>query len=325
MAGYATVFETATDRWFDKKLTSQIAFNSPEWYKLYAKADTRAAGRKAVWEPRYARRTLSAIGRYGSYDATPLEHYREAELPIVRYIMGGMLDEGDIGQNTGRAKIIELVGEELAGLKDDVIYGMCGKLWTGTGGDLELQGLYSSGGPIYSAAGTYAGIAQGTYTWFDTNRKALSGVELTLDNIEEEILASSHGTDTVDLLVAGKAIWRKVFNLAVTHHRLVTPVTGAGKNLASLGFETIEVCGKPLVWSDHCPNYGSSTGSLGTLFGLNTKDIRMSFVSGYKMKRTPWKNLERQPNTIACYMQNHLVVMVKAPRNHFVIYGAKEN
>ena len=316
----STVYETATQRYFDRKLTSQIAFNSPEFFKLYEKANTRLSGRKFVWEPRYARRSLTWFGRYGSHQRNPLEHYKEAELPIARCIASAMLDQGDVSMNTGREKIIEMLAEELSALKDDVIYGMGAKLWSGNG-VLEMTGLESALG---TSAGTYAGLAQGTDTWWDTNRVNAGGATITLDMIMEGDIGAQHGTDKVDMYVTDKIVWRQLYNVAVSAHRIVTPTGNDAKRLASLGFEVIEVNGKPVVWSDHV-TVGASAATAGYFYGLNTKDIEFRFVPGMKMKRTKWKELEAQPLVIACDMINICMAAVKSPRNHFVVYGINES
>lgn len=320
MAAASTVYETATAKYFDRKLTSQIAFNSPEFFKLYEKANTRLSGRKFVWEPRYARRSLTWFGRYGSHERNPLEHYREAELPVARCIASAMLDQGDVSMNTGRQKIIEMLSEELAALKDDVVYGMGAKLWNGNG-ELQLTGLETA---LTTSAGTYAGISQSTDSWWDTNRVNADGEKITLDMITQGELAAHHGTDKPDLFVTDRIVWRQLYNVAVSAHRIVTPATKEGKRLADLGFEVIEVNGKPTVWSDHV-TVGASAATAGYLYGLNTKDIQFRFVPGMKMKRTKWKELESQPLVIACDMINICTLIVKTPRNHFVIYGIKES
>jgi len=323
----ATVLETATQKYFDKKLTTQIAFSSPEFFKIYEGANTRGeGGRSYVWHPQYARRALSFYGRFGAHTRVPIENFTQAELSNARCIASAVLDEGDVAENTGAAKVIELLAESLSGLKDDVVYGMAGKLWSGAGG-LEPVGLQYA---IATAANTYATIARGTYTWWDNNRKNASGVEVSLALMKELQLACIHDTDNPDLWVTDRVIFRKLYNVATTGTRLVTPSTKAGKLYANMGFEVIEVDGIPVVWSDNAPVgnalVGTDTnGYRGIMYCLNTKDIQMRFVPGRKMKRTEWRNLEAQPDVIACDMKNQYVLAVKTPRNHGVLYGLKEN
>lgn len=323
----ASVYETATQKHFDRKLTSQIVFSAPEFFKIYEGSDTRAdGGRSFVWHPLYARRTLTWYPRYGGVTRVPIENYTQAELPHVRCIAHGMLDEGDVSENTGRAKVIELLAESLSTLKDDVVYGMAGKLWNGAGG-LEPYGLQSA---ITTTDGTYATLAQGTYTWFAPKRVNASGNEFSLAYAAEARLGATHGNERPDLAVCDAAMWRKVYNVVVGTQRITTPATKNGKLLGSLGFEVIEIDGIPYVWSDNAPvgsaSYGTSTtGSKGIITYLNTKEIKMSFVPGRKMKRTEWRNLEAQPDVIACDMINHFVLAVLKPRNMAVIYGLKEN
>jgi len=324
----ASVYETATQKYFDKKLTTQIAFSAPEFFKIFEGSNTRGSGRSTVWEPLYARRTLTHYARYGGgYTRVPTETYTQAELPNVRCIASAVLDEGDVSENTGREQIIELLAQSLSGLRDDTVYGMAGKLWTGVGG-LEPVGLYSA---ISTAASTtYAGLDRTTYTWFDNTRVNGSAAEVTANLMEQARLGACHDTAKPDLAVTDKVMFRKIYNLAVTNQRFVVPVTNTGKNLAALGFEVIEFDGVPVVWSDNAPVGNAlvgtdTTGSRGIVWFLNTKDIEMRFIPGRKMKRTEWRNLETQPDVIACDMKNHYCLLVRTPRNHAVLYGLKEN
>lgn len=327
----ATVLETATQLHFDKKLQSQIAFSSPEWFKIYENANTRQSGRDFVWNPRYARRSLTWMGRYGSRTIVPTEHYTQAKLLLTRCIASAMLDDGDVSVNTPPERVVEMLAEELAALKDDTTYGMAVKMWTGVGG-LEPVGLYGTSasaatyGPLYLSAPTsYAGIAEGTYSWWAPNRKSANSAEVSLSLMKELSLSCTHDADKPDLWVTSADMFRKVYGLAVTAHRIVTPATDAGKRLANLGFDTLEIDGLPMVWSENCPQ-GASTATKGNIFCLNTKDIEMRFVPGYKMKRTEWTKLESQPTTIACDMMNHFVgPILRTPRNHGILYLCKEN
>ena len=258
MALPATQIEAATTNYFDKKLTSQIAFSDPLWFKLFEKARSGGNGRNYVWKPKYARRPTQWLGRYGIKNRTPLDYFTDASLPWVLNNTPAVLDGSDIALNKGEAQLIELLAEELKSLRDDTIYNTAQKLYSGTGG-LEPYGL-TVAVPTTVTSGTYAGIDRSSYSWWRPNAVDASGADVSLNLLEELKLECTHGTDKPDLILTGKEGYRRLYNKATALQRL--PVTGEAKRLAALGFEVLEVDGIPRDWVLCRPPWSSYSGKM---------------------------------------------------------------
>ena len=309
--------EAMTQKYFDRKITSQVVFSDPLFFKIFAKSKSRGlTGRKDVWEPRFGRKTTYWLPRYGTIRREPVEHVTEAQVNIIRNVTSAVLDKFDINENAGREKIIDMVATELEILKDDAIYNMAYELWNGDGSATKFEGVNKA--VHVTAAQTYANIAVADASWWENQRKDAAGSNVTLALLEEAKLDAEHGRNKISLWVTNKEGYRRLYNVAVTAQQLTTPTTKGGKQFAALGFGGIEVDGVPVVHSDFALQ-GSTTNEKTRYYGFTMSDIHLKFVRGMKMKREPWKTLESQP-VIVTDMFNHCSLKFKTRRNHTVLY-----
>ena len=309
--------EAMTQKYFDRKITSQVVFSDPLFFKIFSRSKSRSlSGRKYVWEPRFGRKTTHWIGRYAVIPRAPVEHVTEAQVNVVRNVTSAVLDKFDINENSGRERIIDMVATELEVLKDDAIYNNAYELWNGDGSANKFEGVNKA--VNVTAEQTYANIAYADASWWDNARVDGAGAAVTLTLLEQAKLAGEHGRNKIDLWVTSKQGYRRLYTVAVTAQQLTTPTTKAGKQLAALGFGAIEVDGVPVVWSDFALSGDVAVESV-RYYGFTTKDIELRYVKGYKMKREPWKELESQP-VLVTDMFNHCALAFKTRRNHTLLY-----
>lgn len=138
----------------------------------------------------------------------------------------------------------------------------------GTASPQKFHGLVAANGPLDSA-GTYAGLARGTYTQWAGNKLFNGGTPraITLDLVESGFEACYTGDGTQpDICVAGPTLWRKLATLVAPERRYVQEVTIRGQNIVlDGGYKAIEINGVPIFKDRRCPN---------TMFlGLNTQHI----------------------------------------------------
>jgi len=326
MALPATQFEAATQKHFDPKLTSQIVFSDPFFYKAYAKAKTRGGGRDYTWKPKYARADTQFYGRFGILNRKPTQRFTDASLDWWKSNTPAVVDGGDIRLNkSNREQLIDLLATELECMRDDTIYNVAGKIWTGEGG-LEPVGIDQATGGAGAVetdptTGTYAGIDRATYSWWRNGYLDAAGANISSGLMEEAKLGACYEQHHPDLWVTSKEGYRRLYAVADALQRIQK--TDSTRKLADLGFESINFDGVDVVWSDNVV-LGTTATKKTRFYGFNMKDIEFRFVAGQKMKRTKWHEPENQ-DALVCDMRNHAVIAFKTPRYHTVLFDVQSD
>jgi len=158
--------------------------------------------------------------------------------------------------------------------------------------DLFTGSTYIIGLDTAIGTGTYAGIAGGTYSWWQ------SGVDTTAHtkaNMKDSTNASYIHTLFKTAWAACKHLGEKP-NLIVTSQDVFDvyegslqvnaryPMTTRGKFMADAGFDTVEFRGIPVVVDDFC---AASTSS--ACYFLNTKYVPLFYHPQNNFRLTPWK------------------------------------
>jgi hypothetical protein len=160
------------------------------------------------------------------------------------------------------------------------------------GTDIFTGSTYIIGLDTAIAAGTYAGIAGGTYTWWQ------SGVDTTAHtaaNMKDSTNAAyvhtlfrtawkncKHMGEKPNLIVTSQEVFDIYEQTLQANARY--PMTARGKFMADAGFDILEFRGIPVVVDDYCAD-----GTDSSCYFMNTKFSPLFYHPQNNFRLTPWK------------------------------------
>ena len=197
--------------------------------------------------------------------------WKQAWAPIN--ISGLKLAQNRGGSETELFDLIELIAEasfdSLADLMGTMLYGdgtgNSGKNWDGLKNGVSVASLYS----------TYGGITRSS-TVGDPGNAINGQVNTTGGVMGKSLLQNSFGAATFnraypDLILCQQAQWDEMWE------RVEAADRNAPGPLRDVGFNTIRFNGAEIVADSHVPS--------GTVWGLNTKYVKMNFLDGHDFVR----------------------------------------
>lgn len=273
---------------FKKTLADNIYDSSPLLSMMLNDGKIREyqrGGRKVVEPILYAKNT--ARGRYSNFDTfdmTPPDNITAAEFNWGHYYVTIAISGDDETDNMGEAQVLNLIAERTReaemSLKDyvtDDIYA-----GSNTKGIIGLSTLV--------AAGTYGGIAGGTYSWWQAgsdatahtaaNMKDSTNSSYILTLLRTGYISCKHGGETPNLIVTTQAVWDILEHVLQqqAQYEKFNKRTGL---LADAGFQTLQWRGIPVVADEKC--------TADTMYMLNTNYInfyihpsRNFYFTGFK-------------------------------------------
>jgi hypothetical protein len=243
-----------TEEYFVKKLADNIYDKSPLLTMLLNDGSLRKylrGGRRIVEPVLYAKNTAKGVySNFDTFDMTPPDNISAARQEWGHYYVTIAISGDDETDNMGESQILNLIAErtreaELAlrdKITDDIYAG------TDTKGIIGLDTL--------AAAGTYGGIAGGTFTWWvagvdssahtQANMKNSTHASYVLTLLQAGFRSCKHGGETPNLIVTTQTIWDQIEAVLQQQAQYEKFGKRAGL-LADGGFQVLQWRGIPIV------------------------------------------------------------------------------
>lgn len=219
------------------------------------------------------------------HDVTPPDTRTAANYDWANYYVSLVLTGDDERKASGNDNvIINLLNTTMQEAEMSMKDQLASDIFTGT---TYIVGLDTAIG-----AGTYAGIAGGTYTWWQstvdttahtaTNMKNSTSSSYVQSLFRTAWSACKHLGEKPNLIVTSQDVFDIYEQTLQANARY--PKTARGQFMADAGFDTVEFRGIPVVVDDFC-----ASGTDSACYFLNTKFMPLFFHPANNFRMTPWK------------------------------------
>ena len=218
------------------------------FHKLKEKGSYKATGGSEIWVP-LAPRTNSTVGwmtPQGTID-TAIQDPIEAGSWDWR-ILGGSIailkQEFDLNSDSPH-RLINLMDAYKKQAEGSMRESLVTALWAAAPGANDPDSIVTT----VLNSGTIGGIDGAANTWWQSSVHNQGGGDaaLSLDNIYNQIIAITYGTDGPDIALTTDALYGKLMNLLDANQRF------EDSKLADSGFKNISVMGVPFVADKQAP------------------------------------------------------------------------
>jgi len=279
-----------TTTWRHQKDTviDQIFDATPFWFWMKDKGrlKTERGGRNIAPALQYAKNeSVGWIGKGGVVSMNDFEFLTNAKYDW-KYLYGNIVRFGvDDQQNSGKAKIIDLMNAKLENTKNALVDELEGKLFADTAAGMEIDGLQHL--VADDAAGTVGGINSATYTWWANKQATMTGLSMATFLVPKmRTMMNDTGNnlrmDQCDIIVCGQTPYEAYEDVAFDKYMV------QNTKLAEMGFDTQTFKGKPMIWSPSCANT--------RMYFLNTNFLSFTYDPMMNFEMTEWKAIPDQVN-----------------------------
>lgn len=219
----------------------------------------------------------------------------------------------DDQQNSGKAKIIDLMNSKLDNSKDTLIDTLEAALFSSsTSAANQMHGLLDVVADDPTASSTvFGGIDQSTYTWWRNKTQTMTGSSFTTNGRAQMITmlnncSNNMRQDTPDLILSGQTPYELYERIAAGIQQITN------KELADIGFTHQMFKGIPMLWSPQCSNQ--------RMYFLNTRFLRIKYDPRMWFDMTEWKAIPDQVNDRAAQVVSALQLVSSRRRVHGVLH-----
>jgi hypothetical protein len=260
-----------TQKFFVPKLIDNIFDSDPLWNRAKEKGwYTPVNGGTSIMQPlMYAAST--AAGSYAptdTLDQTDNDQFTSAEYQWKYYYANITITRADELKNNGEAAILNFVKNKVMAaemsLKDQLQDGLYSAGSTAT----DIGGLRL----IVDAGNTVGGIAQGTYSWWQSVEDS-STTTVSLNALQTKFNQVSINNNQPSVGICTRTIYNNVYSLLTPQQRFVDTKT------AQAGFTSINFNGIPLISAAKCP--------ASHLFFLNEQFIHLYYHPEENLRFAP--------------------------------------
>lgn len=298
---YAEIDSFARDH-YRPKIVDSIFKSNVLTNRLMSKNRVRIDGGKTIrWATEYA---LANGGTYdGAYDVISTNYKQThdyAELNWKFYYAYSVLTDKDKIMSSGKEEIFNLVKTKFEGVRKKMVDQLGTGVYTASAdADATINGLRQS----VDTGNTYAGIAQGTYTWW-----ASAGEDSSTTTLVPGTFTTAYVT-TKDASNEEPTIWITDSTIFTAAINLFQPQQRFNGDNANVGFPSLVVLGKPLVMDNKCP--------AAHLFLLNENFLEFVVSDKMNFEWMGWKQPINQPSADVGIMKLGCNMINLMPRAHY--------
>ncbi len=287
---------------------------TPFWFWLRDKGKLRTEeGGRFITEPlSYAKSDRVAfIGKGGTVVLDEGEFLTIAKYDW-KYLVDSIVRFGvDDQQNRGKNKIISFMDQKLVNSQDSLIEKIEETLFGTNASDtlafLGLQNLIADA----PGSATVAGIADGTYTWWQNKQTTMTGLSFAVYGVSKmrtmlNTISNNKGSARSDIIVTGQTPFEYYEDSVTEQKRIVN------QKLGDAGFENIQFKSVPMIWSSECANT--------RMYFLNTKHLWFVYDPMMFFDMTEWKPIPDQVNDKAAQIVTAGELITNRRRAHGVLH-----
>lgn len=218
---------------------------------------------------------ISDSGQYFSGMDTLSLEYQEtvdaAEVDWVFFNQSIVFTKTDEMKNRGKSAVISLLKAKITQAENSIRETIAGDLFNGGAG--EITGLETIVG-----TGTYAGIAGGTYTWWQSTVDSTSETLSIADMRAAKNSANNgNGGSNVSIIVTTQTLFEKYQGILSTTYQMNQPaMTKESQRIADGGFTSVQFEGVPVVYDEQCTS--------GAMYFLNVDNYKIYMMEGGDFK-----------------------------------------
>lgn len=176
-------------------------------------------------------------------------------------------------KNRGKSQVISLLKAKITQAENSAREAIAGDLFDGTDAAGEIIGLETVVG-----TGTYAGIAGGTYDWWQSTVDA-TGETLSISDMRAAKNSANNGNggSNVSIIVTDQTLFQKYQNLLTATFQMNQPApTRESQRIADAGFTSVQFEGVPIVYDEQCTS--------GAMYFLNVDNFKIYMLEGGDFK-----------------------------------------
>lgn len=255
-----------------EKRSKKIADNVTKNNALLAKLQTRGrsrpfSGGRLIYEELSFAENGNA-GYYSGYDLLPVaaqDVITAAQFDIKQAACPVTISGLEMLQNAGPEQMIDLLSSRMDVAESTMQNLICGGIYSdGTAaGGKQIVGLNAAVPIDPTAAATYGGIAQNTWTFWQSKIKNVSGTTTLLGDMNALWATLQRGADRPDLIVADATVWAAYVAALQANQRF------ADASVGNFGFPTLKYMDCDFVLDGGIGGFCQA----GTAYMLNTKYI----------------------------------------------------
>ena len=281
MALTYTEANAVSSAYYDKTITQQIYEKCPLYGKLKSIGNIKPDGGETIrWPIRYARLDKAEFINPRQQVSFEQKETRTSAEANWKYLYGhGMISWDERVQNTGKARIVNLMADKAEEMKDDMLYEFATKLWGASNTGTEIVALPTWVDSAETAGGiTVSDVAE----WASTEDNATT--ELVLygsGSFSYMMNQATFGPDKPDCAFTTRDLWSKFESLIEPQKRYYTKDTAMGK----IGFTGIEFHG--------CEIYSDVYATAAMLIAIDSKQYSLVYHPQFNMKVGAWEKLKQ--------------------------------
>jgi hypothetical protein len=279
MALSITQANTVSNKVFDKTLTQTCFDKSPFWVKMKQANKVRQHfGTSIQWPIRYKQADVAdAVDPTDQVDYRGVDTRTAATLAMTYYRAKGFISWQEVAENTGEAKIVNLLKDKAQEMQDALYHKFASDLYTANSNGKGLTPLVE----IIDSTQTYGGIAYSDAStwaaWRDASTTALTLYGAGSLSYYQNL--ATFGTDGPKMHVTTRNLYSKFMSLFEGQKVYQDDA------LANAGFDNIKFMGSPITADFYCP--------ASYWYGLDIGQLEFCVHPDYDFKLTDWFKLEQ--------------------------------
>lgn len=209
--------------------------------------------------------TVKAFDGTDTLDLTYQDGIDAAEYDWKYYNVSVVITKEDELKNSGKSQVVDLLKAKIMQAENSLKERLNNDLFNGAASDSkEITGMDTA-----IAAGTYGGIAGGTYTWWQSYTEATSAA-LSLDYIRTAVNTCNLGSggSKVSLIVTTQALHEKYESLLTADINYNVGSSKEINRLGDAGFYALGFRGIPVVYDEQATS--------GSVYLINTKNMKLA-------------------------------------------------
>lgn len=220
-----------------------------------------------------ANNTTQTFSGMDSLDLSYQETVDAAEVDWRFYNTSIVFTKTDEMKNRGKSQIISLLEAKITQAEQSAREAIANDLFNGTDASGEIIGLDTVIG-----TGTYAGIAGGTYTWWQSTVDA-TGETLSIADMRTAKNSANNGNggSNVSLIVTTQTLYEKYHGLLTATYQMNQPVPSKeAARIGDAGFASVEFEGVPVVYDEQA--------TIGSMYFINVDNFKIGMLEGGDFK-----------------------------------------
>jgi len=167
-------------------------------------------------------------------------------------------------KNSGKSQIIDLIKAKIMQAENSIKERINNDLFNGVAASKEIDGLDTA-----IAAGTYGGIAGGTYSWWNSYVESTGGaLSVAYIRVGMNTVNLGAGGGKCSLMATTQILHEKYESLLTATLQMNVATTAEMKRLGDAGFLALGFRGIPVVFDE--------AATAGVFYFLNTKNLKMT-------------------------------------------------